>query len=228
MEQPLLKVSNLSVELAQHQILEDVSFEVERGETLAVIGPNGAGKTVLFRTLLGLIPYKGRIEWKPGVKIGYVPQKLSIESDLPLTVGEFLSLKDESSEEIESALSSVGSTKEILDHQIGFLSGGQLQKILIAWALVGHPDVLLFDEPTSGIDTATGETIYHFLHRLQISRKLTTLLISHDIQVVFQHATKVVCLDKARRCYGPPKEVLDSETLAKLFGVEVGHHHEHE
>jgi len=224
-KQPLLKVSNLFVELEEHPILEDISFEVERGETLAIIGPNGAGKTVLFRTLLGLVPHKGKIEWEPGVKIGYVPQKLSVEPDLPLTVREFLSFKDRSFEEIETELAAVGLEKDILHHQLGVLSGGQLQRVLIAWALLGGPDVLLFDEPTSGVDIAAGETIYSLLHKLQASRKLTMLLISHDLQVVFQHATKVLCLSKERICYGPPKEALDSVTLAKLFGVEVAHNH---
>jgi len=224
-EQPLLKVSNLFVELEQHRILEDISFEVGRGETLAVVGPNGAGKTVLFRTLLGLIPYKGKIEWIPGVKIGYVPQRFSIEPDLPLTVAEFLKLKGGSPKEIETEISSVGFGKEILNQQIGVLSSGQQQRVLIAWALVGNPDILLFDEPTSGIDIAAGETIYHFLHKLQVGRKLTILLISHDLQVVFQHATKVICLDREQICFGPPKQALDATTLARLFGVELEHHH---
>ncbi len=222
----MLKVSNLSVELGEHPIIEDISFEVDQGETLAVIGPNGAGKTVLFRTLLGLIPYRGKIEWKPGVKIGYVPQRFSLTPDLPLTVAEFLKLKSKNLHEIETELAAVGFERDILNQQIGVLSGGQQQRVLIAWALLGNPDILLFDEPTSGIDIAGGETIYSLLHKLQARKKLTIILISHELQIVFQHATKVLCINKTTMCYGPPRQALDSVTLAKLFGIEFEHHHE--
>ncbi len=215
------------MELEQHRILEDINFEVNEGETLAVIGPNGAGKTVLFRTLLGLVPYQGKIVWKPGIKMGYVPQRFSITPDLPLTVTEFLKLKSKNSQEVEEELTAVGFEKEMFDHQLGVLSGGQQQRVLIAWALLDNPDVLLFDEPTSGIDIAGDETIYHLIHRLQTHKKLTVILISHELQIVFQHATKVLCLNKERICYGPPKQALDSATLARLFGVETEHHHEH-
>lgn len=109
---------------------------------------------------------------------------------------------------------------------MGVLSGGQQQRALIAWALLGNPDLLLFDEPTSGVDIAGGETIYTLLHRLQTQRKLTIVLISHELQVVFQHATKVLCVNKTTMCYGPPHQALDAVTLAKLFGLEMEHHHE--
>lgn len=224
MEQPLLKVSHLSVGFERHIVLEDISFEVQPGETLAVIGPNGAGKTVLFRTLLGLHPYQGKIEWQPGVKIGYVPQRFSLTPDLPLTVREFLQLKSRNPREIEEELTGVGFEKGFLKHPLGVLSTGQQQRVLIAWALLGKPNLLLFDEPTSGVDPAGDETIYHLLHKLQTQRGLTIILISHELQIVFQHATKVLCLNKTTMCYGPPRQALDTTTLAKLFRVETKHH----
>lgn len=238
MEKPLLTVSNLKVEVNKQLILNDINLEAKRNETLAIIGPNGAGKTMLFRALLGLIPYEGEIMWKPGVKIGYVPQRFYIEPDLPLTTAEFFALKENHPKEIAATLAAVGFEEDkphkghveehILKRRLGVLSGGELQRVLIAWALVGHPDILLFDEPTTGVDVSAEETIYGLLHKLQEKEKMAVMLISHDLQVVYRYATKVVCLNKERLCYGPPREVLDKESLARLYGNDVGvyqHHH---
>ena len=224
----LLSVSNLKVAFDHHIILDHVSFDVCRDETLAVIGPNGAGKTVLFKAILGLIAYEGEIKWRPGLKIGYVPQKLFIPKGLPLTTLEFLRLKEKNLKEIYQALEQVGFEenkpheghlrKHILDNKIGVLSGGETQRILIAFALLGHPDVLLFDEPTAGVDLSAEETIYSLLHKLQEKEKLTLLIISHELQIVYKYATNVFCLNKEKVCFGPPREVLDKDVLKKLYG----------
>ena len=237
MIEPILHVFKLTVELNRHQILHNVSFDAKERETIAVIGPNGAGKTTLFRALLGLIPYEGAITWKPGIKIGYVPQKFYISSDLPLTAQEFFALKEKDPKEINRVMSAVRLNtdattfqKRIMKQKLGLLSGGELQKILIAWALVGHPDVLLFDEPTSGIDSSAEGTIYSLLHRLQQEERLTIILISHELQIVYRYATNVICLNKQSICFGSPKEVMDKENLQKTFGSDVGfyqHHTQH-
>jgi len=229
MTTPILHVSNLTVKCNEHEILYNVSFDAQEHETIAVIGPNGAGKTTLFRALLGLIPYEGTITWRPDLKIGYVPQKLYIGSDLPLTTEEFFTLKEKNRKEIDRVLSAVRLNTDrssfqtrIMRQKLGLLSGGELQKVLIAWALVGHPDVLLFDEPTSGIDISVEGTIYSLLHRLQEEEKLTVILISHELQIVYRYATNVICLNKKTVCSGPPKDVMDKESLQKLFGTDVG------
>ena len=237
MDKPLLTVTNLKVKFDHHMVLNNISFEVGQDETLAVIGPNGAGKSVLFRALLGLIPYEGKIEWAAGTKIGYVPQKLAIEQDMPLTTTEFFSLKEKDKSKIEHVLAAVGFEENkphkghlrehILGKRIGALSGGEFQRVLIAFALLGAPDVLLFDEPTSGIDVSGEETIYGLLHRLQQKEKLTILLISHELQVVYRYADNVICLNKEKLCFGPPTEVLDKESLTKLYGGDVGLHQHH-
>lgn len=224
----ILKVTNLSVELNQKQILKNVNFEVWKNETIAVIGPNGAGKTVLFRALLGFIPYKGKIEWQENIKVGYVPQKLLINSELPLTVSEFLKLKEKSQEKINDALFSVGFKEKgwgVLKSKLGVLSGGELQRILIAWALLGQPDVLLFDEPTSGVDVSAEKTIYELLHNLKEKHGLTIMLISHELNVVYKYTDRVICLNKETICTGTPKEVLDSKSMARLFGEDVSFYH---
>lgn len=237
MENSLLSVSNLKVKFDHHAVLDDISFDVKKDETLAVIGPNGAGKTVLFRALLGLLPYQGKIEWVKNIKIGYVPQKLAIAKDIPLTTSEFFALKEKNKKEIEKVLVSVGFEEDkphkghlqehVLKRKLGVLSGGELQRVLIAFALLGHPDVLLFDEPTSGVDISAEETIYELLHKLQKNEKLTIILISHELQVVYKYANNVLCLNKEKVCFGPPREVLDKESLAKLYGGEVGFYQHH-
>jgi len=225
----ILKVTNLNVSIENEEIIKDLSFEVKEGDVLTVLGPNGAGKTVLLRTLLGVLPYKGEIKWEKEVKIGYVPQRLPFIKETPMSVGEFFKLKEDSKKEMEKTLNSVGFEDNFLNKNIGELSSGQFQRILIAWALIGNPDVLLFDEPTSGIDISGEETIYSLLERLKKERNLTILLITHDLSVVFKFSNYVICLNKCPLCQGIPREVLTPETLNKLYGEEVKfyEHHKH-
>lgn len=239
MDKKILEVENLGVEFDGFKVLEDINFSVEKGDVLAVIGPNGSGKSVLFRALLGLIPYSGRIDWAKDTKISYVPQKLSIDRTLPLSVMEFLGLKSKSKKEILDALSWVGIDTapesehhlehHILNQRMGILSGGQFQRVLVAWSLIGHPNVLLFDEPTSGIDIGGEETIYNLLHELQDKHDLAVLLISHDLNIVYKYADNVVCLNKKQMCFGAPHSVLNPEELSALYGGETKfYHHKHE
>jgi zinc transport system ATP-binding protein len=172
----ILKVSNLTVRLQNQLIIENLSFQVKKGITLAIFGPNGAGKTTLVKALLNLVPYEGKIEWEEKVKIGYVPQNIAV-SDIPISVKEFLSVK--SCPNIESYLSLVKLTDHsILNKNLGLLSGGELRRILIAWALIDNPSVLLFDEPTTGVDMGSEEPIYVMLGELKKKKKITMLLIS--------------------------------------------------
>jgi len=217
----ILEVKNLNVELEGNKIIEDLSFEVEKGEVLTILGPNGAGKTTLFRALIGLLPFKGKIGWQKGIKIGFVPQRLPFIKNIPLSVKEFLELKNVSRQETEAALDSVGMQKEILDNNIGGLSSGQFQRILVAFALVSNPEVLLFDEPTIGIDIGGEETIYNLLGKLKKERNLTVLLITHDLSIVYKISTNILCLNKKALCYGLPKEVLTAENLARLYGEKI-------
>jgi len=229
---PILKVKNLNVKLGNEEIIKDLSFEVKEGDVLTVLGPNGAGKTVLLRTLLGVLPYKGEIKWQKEVKIGYVPQRLPFIKETPMSVEEFFELKGASKKEIEKTLNSVGFAESPALFQkggIGELSSGQFQRILVAWALIGNPEVLLFDEPTTGIDISGEETIYGLLTKLKKERDLTILLVTHDLSVVYKFSNYVICLNKCPICQGSPKEILSSETLHKLYGEEVKfyEHHRH-
>lgn len=228
--QPILSVKNLSVVTDGIQILDDVSFDLEKGAITAIIGPNGAGKTTLLQALLGLLPYKGTVKWeKKNTRLAYVPQRFSVERDLPLTVLEFFALKRADEESIFSALRAVGMRGDehhlyhyLLGKRLGVLSGGELQKVSIAWALMGNPDVLLFDEPTAGVDAGSEETIYLHLKRISDERGLTILLISHELNVVYQYVDRVICLNQRMVCHGTPKQVLDNKVLQELYGHHVG------
>ena len=224
----ILKVTNLNVVLDHQIIIENLSFEVKKGDVLTILGPNGAGKSVLLKILLGLLPYNGEVEWARGVKIGYVPQRLPFIKDIPLSIKDFFDLKKSSEKETKEILDSVGFREDFLRKKIGDLSSGQFQRILIAWGLVGNPQVLLFDEPTTGIDMSGEVTIYNFLAKLQKERVLTIFLVTHDLSVVYKFSTHVVCLNRQSICYGPPQEVLTPGSLQKLYGGEVKYYqHQH-
>lgn len=222
MREKILEVKNLNVELGGEKIIKNLSFTIERGKTLVILGPNGAGKTVLLRTLLGLLPYKGYIRWKEGLVKSYIPTKLSLEEDFPLTVKEFFRLKGDFKEErISESLESVGLPGDTLAKKITFLSTGQFQRALIAWGLCKKPDVLLFDEPVFGIDISGQENIYQLLEDFQQEKSTTMLLVSHDLNIVYKLADDALCLNRRALCYGSPREIISPQVLAQLYGGKI-------
>jgi len=214
----ILKISNLSVKFPNETLLDNISFELKKGTTLAIVGPNGAGKTTLFRVLLNLVPYSGKIEWADKVRIGYVPQRLSV-SDIPVSVKEFLSFKSTSN--MEGSLSLVGLDRGILNKSLGVLSGGQLQRVLIAWALIDKPNVLLFDEPTTGVDLDSEEAIYKMLNELKQKSEITILLISHDMHIVRDYSDCMLALNKCVTFFGESKEIMNPDLQRIVYGEAV-------
>ena len=225
MKKDILKVENLKVELGGKEIIEDLSFSVKERDSLVILGPNGAGKTTLLRALLGLISYQGEVRW--GTKdISYLPpQELVQRTNLfPLTVRDFFHFKEVKEKQILEILGAVGLSTKILPGRINTLSTGQFQRLIIAWALADNPKVLLFDEPTSGIDVGGQETIYTLLHKFWKERNLTILLVTHELSVVWEHANNVLCLNKRGLCFGSPDVALTPEKLKELYGVGVKFH----
>ncbi len=225
MPETILKVKNLSVELNNERIISNLSFDVKVGDFLTILGPNGSGKTVLFKALLGLAPHQsGSVIWRDNTKIGYLPQGLTQLKfkNIPLLVEEFLSLKKISPKKMRELLEMVGIRDEnILRKQLGNLSGGQFQRILMIWALANNPDVLLFDEPTTGIDVHGEKTIYSLLRKLQKTKNLTVLLITHDFSIVYKYSNNALCMSKDNVCQTKPAEALTADKLEEIYGMPV-------
>jgi zinc transport system ATP-binding protein len=228
---PILELKNVSVTLERQPIIHDVSFQIDEGESVAIIGPNGSGKTVLLKAILGLVPFEGEINWRPGTSVGYVPQKIDADRSVPLNVRNLLTSKahviGKGRDAIVETIRRAGLSEQVLETRIGHLSGGQFQRALVAFAMLGDPDIVLFDEPTASMDEPGEEQMYALLDRLRAELTITTVVVSHDLSFVYRRANKVLCLNRSGICFGPPRGVLTPELLASLFDAPAifGHTH---
>jgi zinc transport system ATP-binding protein len=224
----VLIVTGLEIGFQDRSIIHDLSFELRSGECLAIIGPNGCGKTTLLKALMYLLPHGGEIRWRPDVRLGYVPQRVALDRQLPVSARDFLDAKARllklSERAVQKVAEEIDLAPDLLNRRVGILSGGQFQKALIAFALLGKPNVLLFDEPTASFDELTEEKIYARLRSLQVEKGITIILVSHDLSVVYRYANTVLCLNKDNPCIGPPKEVLTPEALEELYSAPARYH----
>jgi len=215
-------------------ILEHVDIDVAAGEIVTLVGPNGAGKTTLARVLLGLDrPATGTVERATGTVLGYVPQRLGIDQVLPLTVGRFMTLARRTDRRtIEAALREVGAAS-LADRALHELSGGELQRTLLARALLRQPDLLILDEPVQGVDFNGQFELYELIARIRDERGCGVLLISHDLHLVMAATDRVVCLNRHVCCAGHPEDVSRDPAYVALFGPRAArdlavYHHEHD
>jgi zinc transport system ATP-binding protein len=228
-----LEVRDLSVGFGDTPVLHNLTFTLQSGASLAIIGPNGAGKSVLLRALLGSIPSQGHIRWSASARIGYVPQKLDIERNLPMTGSDLLrariALAPQSRVRVDEILDRVGLSPDSAEQLLGTFSGGQFQRLLIAFALLGGPNVLMLDEPTAGVDEPGQDQLELLIHRLHDEQRLTILFISHDLSVVSKDADRVLCLGHHHEYFlGLPTEILKPEILQEAYGMPLRFHvHEH-
>jgi ABC-type Mn2+/Zn2+ transport system ATPase subunit len=209
--------------------VDDVSFGLDAGQIAILIGPNGSGKSTILKAILGLVPFTGevRVFGKPAAEqrrqIGYVPQRLTFDLTLPLTVEEairmpLLGARDPKAEDALRHFAEALGIGGLLDRPLGALSGGQLKRAMIARAMVTSPRLLLLDEPEAGIDIGGEQTLYGLLDRLVSDHRLTALICSHELDLVFRFADQVLCLNRRLQCTGPPSDVLTAEALAHLYG----------
>lgn len=237
-----IELEHVYVAYGQQLALEDIDLQVRRGEFVGVLGPNGSGKSTLLKVILGLVkPLKGTVKLfgKPreelgelGRRIGYVPQVVDIDQRFPVPVwdvvmmgrygqiGLFRQPGPKDREAARRAMERVG-IQDLAQRQIGQLSGGQRQRVLVARALAMEPELLLLDEPTTGIDIATQEGFYELLADLHKSLQLTILMVSHDVGVVSQYVDQVACLNRRLIVHGRPEEVDGQALLGCLYGKEA-------
>ncbi|WP_170763544.1 metal ABC transporter ATP-binding protein [Ruegeria lacuscaerulensis] len=235
----LITVEDLSVRYGANTVLRHVDMSVEPGEIVTIVGPNGSGKTSLLRAIIGATsPSAGRVLLKPGLKIGYVPQKLHIDPTLPITVERFMRLTNRvSRKSCAGALESAGA-HDLLKRQMSQLSGGQFQRVLLARALINRPDVLLLDEATQGLDQRGSAGFYQQIEAVRHKTGCAILMISHELHVVMSASDRVICLNGHVCCEGSPAVVASAPEYRALFGTGTGgalalyrhehdHHHDH-
>lgn len=234
MSEQLIALEGISVGFAGKKVLDNIQLALKSGEILTLIGPNGAGKTTLVRAVLGLLtPDSGSIWRKPKLRIGYMPQKLSIEASLPLSVLRFLRMvPGVSRDKALDALAEVGAT-HILDHPLQQISGGELQRVLLARALLRKPELLVLDEPVQGVDVTGQAELYSLIGKLRERYGCGVLMVSHDLHLVMSATDQVVCLNGHICCSGHPEQVSGDPAFVELFGKDARsvavyhHHHDH-
>ncbi len=209
----------VTVRLGATTVLRDVDLRVEPGEIVTIVGPNGSGKTTLLRAIVGAVtPTAGTIETAPGLRVGYVPQRLHIEPTLPMTVARFLGLPRRLDHDICRAALVGAGVPDLLDRQMSALSGGQFQRVLLARALVGRPQLLLLDEATQGLDQPGSAAFYRQIEDVRGSLGCAVLMISHDLHVVMSASDRVICLNGHVCCEGAPETVASAPEYRALFG----------
>jgi zinc transport system ATP-binding protein len=233
--EPLVSLKGAGVRRSGRWLVRNVEFDVARGEIVTLIGPNGSGKSTTARTAIGAIaPDEGTVSRKPGLRVGYVPQKLAIDWTLPLTVERLMSLTaSHAKADIEAALASVG-ISHLARSQVQTLSGGEFQRALLARAMLRKPDLLVLDEPVQGVDFSGEVALYDLIGKIRDDTGCGVLLISHDLHVVMAATDTVICLNGHVCCRGTPQSVVASAEYRQLFGGRAAqtlavyrHDHDH-
>lgn len=235
MSDTLIRLEGVSVRFAGQDVLDTVQLSVKPGEIVTLIGPNGAGKTTLVRAVLGLLKVDTGSVWrKPKLRIGYMPQKLHVDATLPLSVLRFLRLVPGVDRgKALSALAEVGA-EQVIDSPLQTISGGELQRVLLARALLREPELLVLDEPVQGVDVAGQAELYRLITRLRNRHGCGVLMVSHDLHLVMSTTDKVVCLNRHVCCSGHPEQVSGDPAFVELFGQDAKslavyhHHHDHD
>ncbi len=230
----LLEVHNLSFVDQGREIIRNISLTIAEREITTVIGPNGAGKSTLMKIICGLLtPSSGHIHKKPQLRIGYMPQRLQLASSMPLKVSRFLSLADSNKKARQAALEKTG-VAHLNGASMQTLSGGELQRVLLARALLRKPDLLVLDEPLQGVDINGQAALYRLIAALRDEQDCAVLMVSHDLHLVMAQTDKVLCLNQHICCHGEPESVSKHPEYLKLFGKQVAedvavytHHHDH-
>lgn len=218
----LMFAAGVPVRLGGTTVLHDVDLDISPGEIVTIVGPNGSGKSTMLRALIGAVPLSaGKVRRKPGLRLGYVPQKFQIDATMPITVARFLDLPRPApapaSERAESL--SVAGAGDLSGRQMTDLSGGQFQRVFLARALLGTPEILLLDEPTKRLDQAESSAFYRTIEGIRTRLGCAVLMVSHELHVVMSASDRVVCLNGHVCCHGTPDVVARADAYRALFGT---------
>ncbi|MDT8398371.1 MAG: zinc ABC transporter ATP-binding protein ZnuC [Pseudomonadales bacterium] len=231
----LLQAEALSLQMGSRKILHNISLSIAENQIVTLIGPNGAGKTTLVKIVLGLLKAdSGKVSRRPALRIGYMPQRLHIEATMPISVRRFLQLAVHARHAmIEKSLAEVGALA-LLDSQIHALSGGELQRVLLARALIQEPALLVLDEPVQGVDINGQAELYRLITDIRNRHQCGVLMVSHDLHLVMSTTDEVICLNQHICCHGHPEQVSNDPAYLELFGRRQAetlavytHHHNH-
>ena len=233
---PLISAEEVCKDFAGRPVLQNVNLQLTPGKAVTLIGPNGAGKTTLVRILLGLLqPDTGKITRQQGLRIGYMPQRVSVQPTLPLTVRRFLKLARGSTHTAIQDTLALLKVEHLQTQQLISLSGGELQRVLLARALLNNPQLLILDEPAQGVDLAGQAELYQLIGDIRSRQGCGVLMISHDLQLVMSATDDVICLNHHICCHGKPEQVSTDPAFIDLFGDNLSpglalytHNHNHE
>lgn len=232
----LLSADSISKNFGKRQVLQDINLKIKPGQIVTLIGPNGAGKTTLVRIILGLLQAdSGSIFHRPALRIGYMPQRMHVESTLPLTVLRFLQLAQMTDRELIDRTLIELNISHLVQQQLVSISGGELQRVLLARALLRNPHILILDEPAQGVDLVGQAELYQLISELSNKQGCGVLMISHDLHLVMSATDEVICLNHHICCQGKPEQVSNDPAYLDLFGANASrniavytHHHNHE
>ncbi|MBT3795157.1 metal ABC transporter ATP-binding protein [bacterium] len=217
----LIKAENISVIRGKKDILKNINLEIDNDDFITIIGPNGAGKSMLLKCLMGFFkPDKGKIVRSPELKVSYAPQDFVPEKSIPISAYDFIKLNKKVSELEIKKISIEFNIEALLNKQISHLSGGELQKVLIVRSLVENPNLLILDEPTQNLDVSGQLSFYKFLNDIFNERKLSILMVSHDLHMVMSSTKKVICLSSHICCSGEPLAITQDPEFISLFGQD--------
>ncbi|RDE86156.1 zinc ABC transporter ATP-binding protein ZnuC [Aggregatibacter kilianii] len=232
---PLVELKNINVKYGQQVALSNINLTIYPNSIITIVGPNGGGKSTLLKVLLKLQqPTSGKVIYNKHIRIGYVPQKIHLDHNLPITVEKFLSLKKSISQQDIQETMALLSITHLMHNSMQKLSGGEMQRVLLARAILNKPNLLVLDEPTQGVDMTGQAELYQLIHQTQKRLNCAILMVSHDLHIVMADTNEVLCINQHICCAGTPETVSNDPTFIHFFGDQFSkniavytHHHNH-